>query len=39
MKYRDVNAQTIDRLIENGREWGTPISHETYEAAKRGQEE
>ncbi len=36
MNYQDINAETIDRWIEEGWEWGTPISHETYEAAKRG---
>ena len=34
--YQDINAETIDRWIEEGWEWGKPISHETYEAAKRG---
>ncbi|MBE6020055.1 MAG: class I SAM-dependent methyltransferase [Clostridiales bacterium] len=34
--YQDINAETIDRWIEEGWEWGKPISHEVYEAAVRG---
>ena len=37
MKYQDLNAQTIDRWVEEGWEWGIPITHETYEAACRGE--
>ena len=37
MKYQDINAETIDRWIEEGWEWGRPISHEEYEAALRGE--
>ena len=37
MNYQDVNALTIDRWVEEGWEWGTPIRHETYLAAVRGQ--
>ncbi len=37
MDYTDINAQVIDGWVENGWEWGKPISHEEYEAAKRGQ--
>ena len=36
MKYQDKNAQTIDRWIEEGWEWGIPISREEYLAAKNG---
>ena len=36
MNYRDVNAETIDRWIEEGWEWGIPISHEEYEQAQKG---
>ena len=36
MNYQDVNAATIDRWVEEGWEWGVPISHEVYEKAKRG---
>ena len=28
MNYQDINAKTIDRWIEDGWVWGTPISHE-----------
>ena len=37
MNYQDKNAETIDRWIEEGWEWGTPIDHETYEKAKSGE--
>ena len=37
MKYQDINAETIDRWIREGWEWGQPISHETYEKAQRGE--
>ncbi|MCR5781452.1 MAG: class I SAM-dependent methyltransferase [Clostridia bacterium] len=36
MDYQDINADTIDRWIREGWEWGKPVSHETYERAKRG---
>jgi SAM-dependent methyltransferase len=36
MKYQDINAETINRWIEEGWEWGTPIDHETFLAAKDG---
>ncbi len=36
MRYQDINARTIDEWVAEGWEWGTPISHETYERAKRG---
>ncbi len=35
--YQTINAQTIDRWVEAGWEWGRPISHDVYEKAKRGQ--
>lgn len=34
--YQDVNAKVIDRWIEEGWEWGQPISHEEYQKVKRG---
>ena len=34
--YQDINAETIDRWCADGWEWGVPISHETYLAAKAG---
>ena len=37
MNYQDINAQTIDRWVEEGWEWGIPVSHEVYLAAKSGQ--
>ncbi len=37
MNYQDINAETIDRWIRDGWEWGKPISHETFEKAKKGE--
>ena len=37
MNYQDINAATIDRWVEEGWEWGTPISHECYTNAVNGQ--
>ena len=37
MHYADINAQTIDGWVKEGWEWGTPIDHETYETALRGE--
>ncbi|MHB8107037.1 MAG: class I SAM-dependent methyltransferase [Candidatus Cryosericum sp.] len=34
MGYTDVNAETTDRWVDNGWEWGTPISHETFVRAR-----
>lgn len=34
--YQDINAKTIDRWIEEGWEWGVPISHEEYVKAQEG---
>ncbi|MDR0838097.1 MAG: class I SAM-dependent methyltransferase [Oscillospiraceae bacterium] len=34
--YADVNAETFDRWVENGWEWGVPITREEYAAAGRG---
>lgn len=36
MNYQDINARVIDRWIEEGWEWGIPITHEVYENAKNG---
>ena len=36
MDYQDINAKTIDRWIEEGWEWGKPVSHEVYAAALNG---
>lgn len=35
--YTDINAKTIDRWNEKGWEWGIPITHEAFMAAKNGQ--
>lgn len=35
--YQDINAKTIDRWVENGWEWGQPITHEQFLAAKAGE--
>ena len=37
MNYQDENARAIDRWVEEGWEWGRPISHEQYAAALRGE--
>ena len=36
MDYQDINAETIDRWIEEGWEWGRPVDHKTFLAAKEG---
>ena len=35
-RYQDINARTIDRWIEDGWEWGQPITHAVYEKAIAG---
>ena len=30
MDYSEINAQTIDRWIRDGWEWGVPITHQAY---------
>ena len=35
--YQEINSKTIDRWIEEGWEWGTPISHENYLKALQGE--
>ncbi len=37
MRYQDLNAQTIDRWVEEGWEWGVPVDHETWLRAAQGQ--
>ena len=37
MDYQDINAETIDRWIDEGWEWGKPISHEDFLRAERGE--
>lgn len=34
-QYTDVNSDFINKWIKEGWEWGTPISHEIYEKAKK----
>lgn len=36
MSYQDINAQTIDKWIKDGWEWGKPIDHETFVKAQQG---
>lgn len=36
MDYTEINSKTIDRWIENGWEWGIPISHEQFSDALNG---
>lgn len=36
MNYQDINAQTIDRWIEEGWQWGKPITHAVYQDALNG---
>ena len=35
--YTKENAKTIDQWVEEGWIWGTPISHEVYEKAVKGE--
>ncbi len=34
--YTQINAQTVDRWVEEGWEWGKPITHEAFVKAKQG---
>lgn len=34
--YQDINSETIDRWIAEGWEWGKPITHEVFQAARAG---
>lgn len=36
MNYQDINSETIDRWVDEGWEWGIPITHETYLKARGG---
>ena len=36
MNYQDINAETIDRWVAEGWEWGVPIDHDVFTAAKAG---
>ena len=35
--YTEINSKTIDRWVENDWEWGRPITHEQFLAAKQGE--
>lgn len=35
--YCDINSETIDRWVEEGWEWGKPITHEEFLKAKNGE--
>ena len=37
MNYTDINAKIVDSWVQNGWEWGNPISHETFEKARNGE--
>jgi len=34
--YTEINAKAIDKWVEEGWEWGIPITHEIYITAKNG---
>ena len=36
MSYQEKNAETIDRWVREGWEWGIPVDHAEYLAAQRG---
>ena len=36
MDYQSENARTIDRWVDEGWQWGVPISHDTFVAAQHG---
>lgn len=36
MEYQDINAQTIDRWVEEGWEWGLPITTQCFAEAAAG---
>ena len=36
--YQDINKETIDRWVEEGWEWGKPVSHEIHQCKKRRME-
>lgn len=36
MDYQKINSETIDRWVEEGWEWGVPITHEQYRSAQNG---
>src|SRR5690554_4079232 len=36
MKYTELNAQIIDRWVDEGWEWGQPITHDQFVDAQKG---
>lgn len=36
INYQELNSKTIDGWVEDGWEWGKPISHETFAEAQAG---
>ena len=36
LDYTAINAETIDRWVDEGWAWGVPVSHEAFEQAKAG---
>ncbi len=36
INYQDINRHTIDRWVEEGWQWGKPVSHEEYVRAVNG---
>lgn len=36
-RYQDINAETIDRWVDQGWEWGQPIDHATFACAAAGE--
>jgi len=37
VKYTEINSKTIDKWVDDGWEWGVPISEAQFSAAKEGQ--
>lgn len=37
VEYQRINAETIDRWVDEGWEWGRPIDHAAFERARRGE--
>lgn len=35
-RYQDINKEVVNKWVEQGWKWGTPISHEAYEEVKKG---
>ena len=36
MDYQQINAQTIDRWVADGWEWGKPVTHDLCGGSERG---